>query len=93
MSGFPARAAAPSAGRPALSGRLRAVLDVTDPEVLPPDHPLWECENVLITPHLAGSQGNELARLRDLALDELRRWTVREHFRHPVHYEALELIA
>lgn len=77
----------------ALAGRLRAVLDVTDPEVLPPEHPLWDCEHVLITPHLAGSQGNELTRLRDLALDELRRWTAGEPFRHPVRYEALELIA
>lgn len=77
----------------ALAGRLRAVLDVTDPEVLPPEDPLWECENVLITPHLAGSQGNELARLRDLALDELRRWIAGEPLRHPVRHESLELIA
>lgn len=31
-----------------------AALDVTDPEPLPPTHPLWECENALITPHVAG---------------------------------------
>jgi len=37
------------------SGRLRAALDVTDPEPLPPDHPLWTAPNVLITPHVAGS--------------------------------------
>ena len=37
------------------SGRLYAVLDVTDPEPLPEDHPLWAAPNALITPHLAGS--------------------------------------
>ncbi len=36
-------------------GRLRAALDVTDPEPLPPGHPLWTAPNVLITPHVAGS--------------------------------------
>ncbi|NDK31881.1 hydroxyacid dehydrogenase [Nesterenkonia sp. Hz 6-5] len=77
----------------AMAGRLRAVLDVTDPEVLPSDHPLWECENVLITPHLAGSQGNELERLRDLALAELRRWVQGEDLLHPVPHDALEVSA
>lgn len=37
------------------SGRIRAALDVTDPEPLPPGHPLWSAPNVLITPHVAGS--------------------------------------
>ena len=36
------------------SGRLRAALDVTDPEPLPADHPLWDCPGVIITPHVAG---------------------------------------
>src|SRR6185437_16303997 len=36
------------------SGRLRAALDVTDPEPLPADHPLWHVPNVIITPHMAG---------------------------------------
>lgn len=76
-----------------LAGRIRAVLDVTDPEELPADHPLWDCEHVLITPHLAGSQGNELARLRDLAVDELRRWVAGEPLQHAIHHESLELIA
>ncbi|WP_049561176.1 2-hydroxyacid dehydrogenase [Nonomuraea sp. SBT364] len=37
------------------SGRLRAILDVTDPEPLPDDHPLWHSPGVLITPHVAGT--------------------------------------
>jgi phosphoglycerate dehydrogenase-like enzyme len=37
------------------SGRLRAALDVTDPEPLPPDHPLWTVPGVLISPHVGGA--------------------------------------
>jgi phosphoglycerate dehydrogenase-like enzyme len=37
------------------AGRLRAALDVTDPEPLPPGHPLWTAPGVFITPHVAGS--------------------------------------
>ncbi|MET8221025.1 hydroxyacid dehydrogenase [Streptomyces hirsutus] len=77
----------------ALAGRIRAVLDVTEPEVLPPEHPLWSCENVLLTPHLAGSQGNELRRLADLALVEIRRWAAGDGFLHPVRRERLAFLA
>jgi phosphoglycerate dehydrogenase-like enzyme len=56
------------------TGRLSAVLDVTDPEPLPEDHPLWAIPNVFITPHLAGSQGTELRRMIDHAVDEIDRW-------------------
>lgn len=38
----------------AAAGRLRAALDVTDPEPLPAGHPLWGCPGVIITPHVAG---------------------------------------
>lgn len=74
-------------------GRIRAVLDVTDPEVLPPGDPLWDCENALITPHLAGSQGNEWRRLADLAVAEVGRWAAGEDFAHPVRRERLESLA
>src|SRR5947209_7186330 len=37
-----------------LDGRIRAALDVTDPEPLPADHPLWHAGGALITPHVAG---------------------------------------
>ncbi|MEO5535712.1 MAG: 2-hydroxyacid dehydrogenase [Pseudolysinimonas sp.] len=36
------------------AGRLRAALDVTDPEPLPPDHPLWRAPGILISPHVGG---------------------------------------
>ncbi|MFC9162213.1 hydroxyacid dehydrogenase [Streptomyces fungicidicus] len=77
----------------ALAGRIRAVLDVTDPEVLPPEHPLWQCDNVLLTPHLAGSQGNEWRRLAGLALSEIARWASGEGFLHPVRRERLAFLA
>ena len=37
------------------SGKIRAAIDVTDPEPLPDGHPLWSCPNLLITPHIGGS--------------------------------------
>ena len=43
-----------------------AALDVTDPEPLPPDHPLWGMDNVLITPHVANTWDMALPELRDL---------------------------
>ncbi|MEU9651185.1 hydroxyacid dehydrogenase [Streptomyces sp. NPDC048110] len=76
-----------------LAGRVRAVLDVTDPEVLAPDHPLWDCEHALITPHLAGSEGNEWRRLAELALAETSRWASGSGFLHPVRRERLAFLA
>ncbi|KQX92354.1 MULTISPECIES: hydroxyacid dehydrogenase [Streptomyces] len=74
-------------------GRIRAVLDVTDPDALPAGHPLWDCDNALITPHLAGSQGNELRRLADLAVAEVARWAAGDGFAHPVRRERLAFLA
>lgn len=45
------------------SGRLRAALDVTDPEPLPADHPLWDCPGLLITPHVGGDSSAMLPRM------------------------------
>ena len=55
------------------SGRLRAALDVTDPEPLPPDHPLWSCPNVLISPHVGGNTTAFLPRAMRLVAEQLRR--------------------
>ncbi|MFG3368897.1 hydroxyacid dehydrogenase [Streptomyces sp. NPDC090032] len=76
-----------------VSGRIDAVLDVTDPEPLPADHPLWDLPNVFITPHLAGAQGNEVGRLGALAVDELARYARGVPLNHPVLLEELERIA
>ncbi|WP_371627631.1 hydroxyacid dehydrogenase [Streptomyces sp. NBC_01116] len=67
-----------------VSGRLNAVLDHTEPEVLPADSPLYDLRNVLLTPHIAGSQGGELHRLADAAVDELERYAHGLPFAHPV---------
>jgi phosphoglycerate dehydrogenase-like enzyme len=59
--------------------RLRAVLDVTDPEPLPDGHPLWTAPGVLsITPHIAGDSPLGNARAADLAGDQLARWCAGE---------------
>ncbi|MFF4058681.1 hydroxyacid dehydrogenase [Streptomyces sp. NPDC001668] len=56
-----------------VSGRLRAVLDVTEPEPLPAESPLYRLPNVFLTPHIAGSLGNELERLGRIVVEELER--------------------
>jgi phosphoglycerate dehydrogenase-like enzyme len=55
------------------SGRIRAAVDVTDPEPLPPEHPLWKCPNLLITPHVAGSTPQFSPRAIRIASDQVRR--------------------
>lgn len=70
--------------RELVSGRLNAYLDVTLPEPLPPTSPLWSLPNVVLTPHLAGSAGNELLRVGDHAVDEILRWTSGRPFVEPV---------
>jgi phosphoglycerate dehydrogenase-like enzyme len=58
------------------SGRLRAAyLDVTDPEPLPPDDPLWSIPSCVITPHAAGGHADEPQRLVRHFLDNLARYT------------------
>jgi phosphoglycerate dehydrogenase-like enzyme len=66
------------------SGRIRAALDVTDPEPLPVGHPLWGCQNLLITPHAAGSSPQFTPRALRVAADELRRYIDGEPLRNVV---------
>ena len=56
------------------SGRIRAALDVTDPEPLPDGHPLWSCPNLLLTPHVAGSSPQFTPRSLAVAANELQRY-------------------
>lgn len=74
-------------------GRVNAFLDVTDPEPLPTDSPLWDLPNVVITPHIAGSQGNEVRRLGRLAVTEIERYARGEPPLHPVTRADLDRIA
>jgi phosphoglycerate dehydrogenase-like enzyme len=55
------------------AGRLRAVLDVTDPEPLPAGHPLWSAPGVLITPHVGGEVPQTGARAAATAVDQITR--------------------
>ncbi|MDX6742403.1 2-hydroxyacid dehydrogenase [Actinocorallia sp. A-T 12471] len=55
------------------AGRVRAALDCTDPEPLPPGHPLWSAPGVIITPHVAGSSARWRERAYRLAGDQIRR--------------------
>ncbi|MBT5138948.1 MAG: hydroxyacid dehydrogenase [Acidimicrobiaceae bacterium] len=75
------------------SGRLRAVLDVTDPEPLADDSPLRSLSNVWLTPHLAGSEGTELARMADHAIDEITRWSQGRPARNEITKGRLDRLA
>ena len=68
------------------SGRIGgAFLDVTDPEPLPPEHPLWSFDNVHISMHLSGrSQETLIARAAERFLDNLGRWERGEPLEHVV---------
>ena len=54
-------------------GRIRAALDVTDPEPLPPGHPLWSAPGVLITPHVGGDVSREDDRAWQLVFEQVGR--------------------
>jgi phosphoglycerate dehydrogenase-like enzyme len=60
------------------SGRLRAALDVTDPEPLPSGHPLWSAPGLLLTPHVAGASGKPMARALAIARAQLVRYAAGE---------------
>ncbi|MDH5237450.1 MAG: hydroxyacid dehydrogenase [Acidimicrobiia bacterium] len=75
------------------SGRLFAVLDVTDPEPLPDDSPFLDLPNAYITPHLAGSQGSEYGRMVDFVVEEIRRFAAGEPPLNEVTAEMLERTA
>ncbi|MFE3115985.1 2-hydroxyacid dehydrogenase [Streptomyces niveus] len=66
------------------SGRIRAALDVTDPEPLPPGHPLWHAPGVLISPHVGGSTSAFMPRARRLLADQLTRYAAGETLRNEV---------
>jgi phosphoglycerate dehydrogenase-like enzyme len=63
------------------AGRLRAFLDVTDPEPLPADHPLWHVPNVVITPHVGGGTHGWERRGYRLVREQVERYVTGE----PLH--------
>jgi phosphoglycerate dehydrogenase-like enzyme len=66
------------------AGRIRAALDVTEPEPLPEGHPLWRCPNLLLTPHIGGSSPQFAPRALRTAADELRRYIAGEPLQNMV---------
>ncbi|MFF3848908.1 hydroxyacid dehydrogenase [Streptomyces sp. NPDC002328] len=76
-----------------VSGRLHAILDVTEPEPLPADSPLYRLPNVFLTPHIAGSLGNELERLGRTVVEELERLASGRPLTHQVHRADLTRVA
>jgi phosphoglycerate dehydrogenase-like enzyme len=66
------------------SGRLRAALDVTDPEPLPPGHPLWSAPGLLLTPHVAGLSTQTIPRARAIIWDQLARYAAGQPLRNVV---------
>lgn len=69
------------------SGRLCAALDVTDPEPLPPDHPLWTAPGLLLTPHVAGSVRDYARRAYAVVAAEIARYAAGERPENLVHGE------
>lgn len=65
-------------------GRILAALDVTDPEPLPADHPLWDTPGVLITPHIAGGSALFHPRAVELISQQLRRFDAGEELANVV---------
>jgi phosphoglycerate dehydrogenase-like enzyme len=63
---------------------ITALLDVTDPEPVPPGHPLWALPNVFLSSHIAGSVGDEVHRLADYAIEEFDRFRRGEALRYQV---------
>ncbi|WP_037313852.1 2-hydroxyacid dehydrogenase [Amycolatopsis orientalis] len=61
-----------------VAGRLRAALDVVEPEPLPAGHPLWTAPGVVITPHIAGGSASFYPRAKRLVTEQLRRYAAGE---------------
>lgn len=72
---------------------LMAVLDVTFPEPPAAESPLWEMDNVVLAPHIAGSMGNECARMGWLMVEELKRYLAGEPFQHEITAEQAKTLA
>ncbi|MFF6783883.1 NAD(P)-dependent oxidoreductase [Streptomyces sp. NPDC012510] len=64
--------------------QVRAVLDVTDPEPLPPDHRLWRMPGLILTPHVGGAAAGWERRADALVIEQLERWSAGRDLLHRV---------
>jgi len=67
------------------TGRLRAALDVTEPEPLPPDHPMWTVPGLLLSPHVGGNTTAFDPRARQLILNQITRYVSDEELLYQVN--------
>lgn len=72
---------------------VMALLDVTHPEPAAPDSPLWKLPNVILTPHIAGSQDRECRRMGRLMIDEFECWNRGENLKWAISKEKSALLA
>ena len=75
------------------TGRIDAVLDVTDPEIPEAGSAFYDLPNVFLTPHIAGAIGLERARLGEMAVDEIERFVTGQPLLYQIHRANLENIA
>ena len=72
---------------------IMALLDVTYPEPPVPESPLWSMPNVILTPHIAGSQDRECRRMGRLMIDEYDRWSRGDSLKWAISREKAALLA
>lgn len=75
------------------TGRIDAIIDVTDPEIPGPESAFYDLPNVFLTPHIAGAVGLERTRLGEMAADEAERFIQGEPLLYGLTLESLENIA
>jgi phosphoglycerate dehydrogenase-like enzyme len=75
------------------TGRIHAVIDVTEPEIPPASSPLFSLPNVFLTPHVAGAIGTERGRLGQMAVDEVERFVSGEPLQFEIKPGLLERLA
>jgi phosphoglycerate dehydrogenase-like enzyme len=75
------------------TGRLSAIVDVTDPEIPPSGSPLYGLPNLFLTPHIAGAIGTERSRLGRLVVDEIDRFIAGQALHHAISPASLGIVA
>jgi phosphoglycerate dehydrogenase-like enzyme len=75
------------------TGRINAILDVTDPEIPADDSPFFTLPNVFLTPHIAGAVGTERSRLGMMAADEVERYVRGQPLQYEITQDLLERTA
>ncbi len=75
------------------TGRIHAVIDVTDPEIPEASSPLYSLPNVFLTPHVAGAVGTERLRLGEMAVKEIERFVAGQRMEFEVEPALLERLA